>query len=635
VTATAQDRETPPAGDPLFGTGLRPGAGFDQHDWVQLRTSFWTVLRELPRLVGLTARLGWRADRAGLVTVVLAEVLVGAGTAFGLLAANQVLVRLLAGGPTPERVTDAVPALLLVLAAAALSSVARYLAHTAGGRLGPRVDRLAYAELLERAARVELATIEESGFHNLMGSARRGAMSARQLTIGVVALLNALIGLLAVAGVLGVLHPVLLVLLVAAVLPRGWGAVRSARARFASIRGWMEVSRRLDLLAGLLVDRGTAEEIRAHDVGPFLLGHHRRLAITAEAEQARLARAEARVALLAAALAGLATAGAYSLLGGLLMAGVVPLAAAGTAVLAITTGTGKLGALVDGVNQLYEHGLFVLDWQRACVECDRHAMRTGTEPVSPRPALITARAARFSYPGASRPALDGVDLTLRGGEVVALVGENGSGKTTLARILTGLYLPTEGAVCWDGVRIERLRRADVFDRVALVSQEFVQWPFTARVNVVIGRASAGPDAGRLAAASAACGADELVACLPAGWDSLLAREFWGGTSLSGGQWQRIALARAWFRDAPIVVFDEPTSALDARAEAAAFDRVADLAGRGRAVLLISHRLASVRRADRIHVLSRGKVIEHGSHDELMAHGGEYATTYRLQAARYA
>lgn len=213
------------------------------------------------------------------------------------------------------------------------------------------------------------------------------------------ALLNAVVGLLAVTGVLGVLHPVRLVLLIAAVLPKGWGAVRSARARFASIRGLdggQPSARPPRRAAGRPGHRGG--DPRAHDVGPFLLGHHRRLAITAEAEQARLARAEARVALLAAALAGLVTAAAYALLGGLLMAGVVPLAAAGTAVLAIGTGTGKLGSLVDGINQLHEHGLFVLDWQRACVECDRHAMRTGAEPVSPRPALITARAARVQLP---------------------------------------------------------------------------------------------------------------------------------------------------------------------------------------------------------------------------------------------
>jgi ATP-binding cassette subfamily B protein len=262
-------------------------------------------------------------------------------------------------------------------------------------------------------------------------------------------------------------------------------------------------------------------------------------------------------------------------------------------------------------------------------------MHTGDAALPPHPVEIRARNLSFVYPQKTRPALDGVDVVIRPGEIVAFVGENGSGKSTLAKLLSGLYLPSGGEVTWGGVSIELLDRRSVFGRVAVAAQDFPRWPFTARVNLAIGRTDHTDDRERLWWAGLVSGADTVAASLPDGWDTLLAREFMGGTELSGGQWQRIALGRAWFRDAPVLVFDEPTSALDPRAETEIFDKVGTLAADGRTIILITHRLASVRRVDRIYVLRQGKVIEHGTHESLMAADGTYAEMYRLQAEQYA
>jgi len=261
-------------------------------------------------------------------------------------------------------------------------------------------------------------------------------------------------------------------------------------------------------------------------------------------------------------------------------------------------------------------------------------MHSGPVTVTSPPRIIEVRNLSFTYPNAHRPALRGVDIEVRRGEVVALVGENGSGKSTLAKLMVGLYLPSEGEVQWDGWPTTQLDRASLFEQVALVSQGFVQWPFTTRVNVTIGRPARPAWPEDLAEAARFGRADEVVDKLEQGWDTLLARELWGGTELSGGQWQRIGLARAHYRSAPVVVFDEPTAALDPRTEVEVFDQVCRLADAGRSVILVTHRLASVRRADRIYVLADGTVVEHGSHASLMSLGGSYAELFRLQAREH-
>jgi ATP-binding cassette subfamily B protein/ATP-binding cassette subfamily C protein len=308
----------------------------------------------------------------------------------------------------------------------------------------------------------------------------------------------------------------------------------------------------------------------------------------------------------------------------------IPLAIATAAMLAIRAGQSSLSALMQTVNRLYEAGLYFGDYLsfRELAATRIRAPR-GTAPPAPFQRL-TAENVSFTYPGATEPALSEVSVTVARGEVIALVGENGSGKTTFAKLLAGLYRPGEGTIRWDDTDLAELDGDALRQRISVIAQDHTRWPLTVRENIVMGRPV---DEDRLVGAAAAAGADQVIADLPRGYDALLDRRFRGGHDLSGGQWQRIAAARGFYRDAALVIFDEPTSALDARAEHALFERIRRHAD-GRTVILITHRLASVRFADRIYVLERGRIAEQGDHAELMDHGGLYAELYRLQASAY-
>jgi ATP-binding cassette subfamily B protein len=217
--------------------------------------------------------------------------------------------------------------------------------------------------------------------------------------------------------------------------------------------------------------------------------------------------------------------------------------------------------------------------------------------------------------------------------VVALVGENGSGKTTLAKLLAGLYQPGAGRVTWHGQDLADMDIGLARDRVAVLFQDFVRYFLSAEENVWLGRWESRDELERVRQAAVRSGAHDFISALPNGYQTFLGPHFFGGSDLSGGQWQRVALARAFFRDAEMVILDEPTSALDPRAEAELFDAVRELFT-GRSVVLVSHRFATVRRADSIYVLKSGRIIEHGDHDQLMAAGGVYAELFTLQASAF-
>ncbi|WP_344027137.1 ATP-binding cassette domain-containing protein [Streptomyces luteireticuli] len=261
------------------------------------------------------------------------------------------------------------------------------------------------------------------------------------------------------------------------------------------------------------------------------------------------------------------------------------------------------------------------------------ACRRGTAQVTEGgPQVISATNVSFTYPGAAEPALKDISLDLKRGEVVALVEENGSGKTALAKVLTGLFLPTSGTVAWDGINLADADPVGVLAHLALVPQDYTRWPLAARENITLGQPHAEGDTAVHAAAEAA-GADTVIAALPDGLDTSLARSWWGGHDLSGGQWQRVAVARAFHRDGAVLVLDEPTAALDARAEHRIFTRLKNLAG-SRATVFITHRLANARLADRIIVLDHGRIAQTGTFDELVTQGaGIFFELYKLQEDR--
>ncbi|MEV7861787.1 ABC transporter ATP-binding protein [Streptomyces hirsutus] len=624
----------------LFGGPLRYDMGWSEHEHAQLDLTMLSALRSMPRLVGATLRMAWRANRRALLAVAISEVGQGIAAAVGLLAVNAVMHTLLGSGTPVERLHAMLPALTVGAGAAVVNSGLAGWSTARAGRLEPLVERIATTQYLAAAASVELEAIEDPEFRRLIDVAQYGAASARRMIGACVASLNGGISLISTAGVLTILHPTLLPMLILIAAPRGWGAMRVAQERYVSVMSWVEHVRAGRLIGNLLTERTAAQEVRIHSVGPFLLSRYERMAESAEAEQERLASSKAVTEWVAAALSGVAMAVTYGIMFWLIMGGHMSLAVAGTAVIAVRSGSASLGALVMNVNQLHEESLYVRDHSRFLDEATRRTIPSGGDPVPARVRQVTLDQVTYRYPDRADPALDEVSLTLPMGSVTAVVGENGSGKSTLMKLLSGLLLPQVGTVRWGDAEVASLNRSQLFDRVALLTQDFQRWPVTAAMNIRIGRPAheAGPEDLRPSVDYASAG--PVVAKLPDGLQSLLARVFRGASELSGGEWQKIGLARTHWRSSTaaaegVLIVDEPTSALDPQAEIAAFDRIRRLASPDLAVVLVTHRMSGVRHADRIYVLHQGRLAEQGSHQELMAARGRYAAMFEAQAAQYA
>jgi len=592
---------------------------------------FSDVARRFPALIGQAVSLGWSASRRDTAATIALNLASGVFGGYALFATTGVLQALFAGGPTPHRVRAALPSLILVAASTAMRSGVATAAGWAQSRLEPQVDQAVEVRLYDLTSQVDLAAFDDPDFHDRMQRARdRGVYSASALVNDVINFVTAFAGLASAAVVVGILQPILLAVLLIAQLPGAWSAVRSARINYLTRFALIDAYRRKYILAELIAERSTAAELRSFTMRTYLLDRVSRLAAYARNAELRAAQQQTMTKLVGSSLGGIATAGVYAVLGVLLATGFVALSVAGTAVLALRAAATSLQQLMYSVNQCYEDGLYFSDYVSFCEDALARITPPGAAEAPREFARIVASGVTFSYPGAEEPSLSEVSVEIGRGEVIALVGENGSGKTTLAKILSGLYRPQSGTVRWDDVSIADVHGEPLRERIAVIAQDHGNWPLTVRDNIIMGRLL---DESLLVSAATSSGADTVIAELDRGYDTLLARQFKGGAELSGGQWQRIAAARGFYRTAPLLIMDEPTAALDARAEYALFSSLRTLA-RDRTVLIITHRLASVRHADRIYVLGRGKVIESGTHADLMTLGGQYAELYTIQASQY-
>ncbi|WP_423835631.1 ATP-binding cassette domain-containing protein [Streptomyces tubbatahanensis] len=636
----------------LFGGRLRWDDAFVEHEGAVARLRFARMAAALPRMVGVVMRAGWETDPRALAGVVVAQAGQGLTTAFGLVAVNGVLSSLFANGPTDDKLRQSLPALALLALVSVGMALLTAWSTAMSGRLEPQVERAVSLRYYRSVTEVEVAATERPEVQRHLDAGKFGTDSARRMLTLSVGVANVVIGMVAAAVVLASLHWALLPMLLAIALPKAWGAVRSARREYVSRRHWVDHRRAVATLLQYLTMPHAAGEIRAHAAGSLLLRGYEEMSGLMETEQRRLARAQAGTDLVAAAFSGLASVGCYGVLWWLLTSGGLPMAVGGTAVVAIRTSTARLTSLVQQVNRMYEEMLRLSDTEEAIHIASGHAIPRTGRPLPAPVREIQVRDVSFTYPGATVPALHRVDVSVRRGEVTALVGANGSGKSTLARILGGLLLADSGDVWWVGgtpegqgraggdgeaerVEVREAVRAEVFRSVGMLTQDFPTWQMTAAANIAVGAGDRPRDAARLKEAARAADVDELIEGLPHGWDSIVFKGYERGVQLSGGQWQKLGTARSLYRGAPFLLVDEPTSALDPHAEIEAFDRLRTLADSGVAVVLVTHRLAATASADHIYVLDRGHIAEHGTHGDLMGRaGGLYRGMFDAQAAQY-
>ncbi|UGQ09138.1 ABC transporter ATP-binding protein/permease [Yinghuangia sp. ASG 101] len=612
-----------------------------RNDAVVAKVTTRAMAARLPYLMRKALRLGWDADRRVLIALLLCQLAAGVLEAAGLMATTSTITAVISSGDIGERLRDAAPALtvlaLAVGARAGLGIAVTYLSK----RLMPMISRKAETLLLEAATKAELAAYDHPSFMHAYEAADHGVHQMRRMLTQSQNVIAATASFVAASTVIAFLHPLLLPLLLLGAVPRGVAAVRAARIEYESMVRTRNERHILAVLGWNLSDKWGASQLRSSTLAPHLLARYERVGDRVQRVVQEAATREAKVSVTGALAGGLAAGLVWGAVFWLLATDRMSVAAAGTAVIALRTVGTALGGIVTAGTDMYAIGLYLDDWDRFLTQAGGHRMsaRRGTRVIT-RPRRFRAEGVTYAYAAEAsdndsghpeRRALDGVDLDVEVGRVVALVGENGSGKSTLVNLLTGLYLPDGGRITWDGHDTRDLDPEEAFRYVAYLTQDVVRWPLPFRSNITLCQPRPDHDAA-LAFALEASGSDEIAASLPRGLDTLLSQEFLGGTMLSGGQFQRINLGRVFYRDSPLLVLDEPTSALDPRTEHKIFTRLREHAA-DRAVVLVTHRLTNVAHADEIVVMERGRVAERGTCAQLLKNDGLFAELWRLQTER--
>jgi ATP-binding cassette, subfamily B, bacterial len=588
-------------------------------------------VRRLCRALIGSLRLTWAASRKGFIVAAALQV-TGALAAAALVVVGQLALESLLH---PEAVNPSTGVLVIVSLAAvtAAGSAATGLQQQQQRLLGEEVSAAAWQRVLDVAGRVELEYYEAPQFYDQLERVKSNAvMRPIAVTTSVFGLLGGAVGTASLLLVLLSIDPLLVPVLLLAGIPSVLLTRRASLLEFRFIARVAPIARGREYLRRVLTGRDEAKEVRAFGSESALRSRHDDRSDQVLAAMSRHVRTRQRYALGVVVTMTIALSVSLALLVWFLSMGRINVADAGAAALGIRLLSTRLEATFSSVGGLLESSVFLDDLDRFFHLAVPDG-GTGRGHGPPLRRAICVENVSYNYPGAARSALHEVSLVIGAGEVIAIVGENGSGKTTLAKVIAGLYAPTSGRIRWDATDAADLAPADVRRSVAVIFQDFVRYQLSARENIGLGDPEYAEDLAAAQQAARRAGAADFLEALPNGYDTVLSKEFAGGTDLSVGQWQRVALARALRRDAPLVILDEPSSALDPRAEQALFADVRAML-QGRAAVLISHRYSTVRSADRIFVMREGRILEAGSHDSLMAADGPYAELFSLQAKAY-
>jgi ATP-binding cassette subfamily B protein len=527
--------------------------------------------------------------------------------------------------------------LLLGLAAAAgllatLISVVSGLVTLAHGN---RVTDRVLESLHRKSVEMDLRYYEDAAYHDSLHRAQQDAPYRPTAVLGnLLRVTQSGLTVLGIVGLLVTIHWLLAVFLFVAVIPALWVQIRYSERYYEWQKRTSQLDRHVGYLSYLILHPPPAKEVRLFGLGDVLAGRYRDLRRRLRSETIAMAKTRSLGDAFAQSVAALVVFGAFAYIAWRSYQGDLSIGDLVMYFGAVQRGQGAAQGLFAALGSLYEDNLFLTTLEDfMAVEPEVAA------PPDPRPVPdpirqgIALEGVSFRYPGSSRPLLEKIDLVIRPGEVVALVGSNGAGKTTIVKLLCRLYDPDEGRITIDGIDLREFDPVELRCEISVVFQDFVHFFLPARDNIWFGDVTRPREDASIIEAAVTAGADPFLRELRRGYDTVLGPLFSEGEELSIGEWQKVAIARAFFHEAQLLVVDEPTSALDALAEAELFEKLRDLV-RGRSTVLISHRFSTVRMADRIYVIDDGKILESGSHEELMLLGGKYASLFRMQAAPY-
>jgi len=498
-----------------------------------------------------------------------------------------------------------------------------------------RVQLEAERRLLAKAAKVDIGHFDNSDWHDRLARAKRDvSWRPGDLTWSVLGLSSNLVTIVLMAGLLASLHYVLVVLALAAALLSLLLERQVTSRLYEFFYKETPEEREREYMGDLLAQPRTTKEIRAYVLADYLLARHQRLSEDLFHLREQMYRSATRVSMLTGLVSGTTLALAYLFVAAQGAAGTIDPGGVVLVIGAFASVAGTLGNISSTFVAVDQHTTFLDDYFSFL------AMEP-LVPVPAKPQLVPVRLTdgiefdnvTFSYPGGTGTAVANLNLNIRSGELIALVGENGAGKSTLVKLLLRFYDPDQGSVRIGGVDLKDVDPQTLRSRIGVLFQDYASYELTIRENVIMGRPDDKVDDDRVMEALADARSDWLLRKMPKGLDAKVGRLFEGGHDLSGGEWQRLALARIMYRDADIWILDEPTSSLDPEAEAGIFAELKENL-RGRIGIVISHRFSTVRIADRIAVIADGRVTELGTHGELLMAGGRYSQLFELQAAGY-